>query len=89
MIKPFISLNVTASYNLVYNASLMVDEGVGYALCLDKLINVSGNSNLCFKPLYPQLEEEMHFVWKRYQVLSKSAEKFLERFSEEMKQFNQ
>jgi len=89
MIKPFANLNVTASYNLVYNASLMVDEGMGYALCLDKLINVSGNSNLCFRPLYPQLEAEMHFVWKRYQVLSKSAEKFLECFSEELKQFTQ
>lgn len=89
MIKPFAKLNVAASYNLVYNASLMVDEGMGYALCLDKLINVSGNSNLCFRPLYPKLEAEMHFVWKRYQVLSKAAEKFLEYFSEELKQFHQ
>lgn len=89
MIKPFAGLNVAASYNLVYNASLMVDEGMGFALCLDKLINVSGNSNLCFRPLYPKLEAEMHFVWKRYQVLSKAAEKFLEYFSEELKQFHQ
>ncbi|MCM1008440.1 MAG: LysR family transcriptional regulator [Ruminococcus flavefaciens] len=89
MIKPFAKLNVAASYNLVYNASLMVDEGMGYALCLDKLINVSGNSNLCFRPLYPKLEAEMNFVWKRYQVLSKAAEKFLEYFSEELKQFHQ
>lgn len=89
IIKPFVRLNVAASYNLVYNASLMVDEGMGYALCLDKLINVSGESNLCFRPLYPRLEAEMHFVWKRYQVLSKPAEKFLEYFTQELKQFNQ
>ena len=63
--RPFKSLNVTASYNLVYNASIMVEEKMDYALCLDKLINVSGKSNLCFRPLYPQLEAEMHFVWKR------------------------
>lgn len=89
MIKPFANLNVAASYNLVYNASLMVDEGMGYALCLDKLINVSGDSNLCFRPLYPGLEAEMNFVWKRYQVLSKAAKKFLEYFSEELKQSDQ
>lgn len=89
MIKPFAKLNVAASYNLVYNASLMVDEGMGYALCLDKLINVSGSSNLCFRPLYPRLEAEMNFVWKRYQILSKAAEKFFEYFSEELKQFHQ
>ncbi len=89
IVKTFANLNVTASYNLVYNASLMVDEGMGYALCLDKLINVSGDSNLCFRPLYPKLEAEMYFVWKRYQILSKAARKFLEYFSEEIKQFNQ
>lgn len=89
IIKPFAKLNVAASYNLVYNASLMVDEGMGYALCLDKLINVSGDSNLCFRPLSPRLEAEMHFVWKRYQVLSKAAEKFLDYFSEELRQSHQ
>lgn len=39
-------LNVVATYNLVFNASLMVAEGLGYAICFDKLINVSGDSNL-------------------------------------------
>lgn len=85
--RPFKSLDVTATYNLVYNASLMVDEGMGYALCLDKLINVSGKSNLCFRPLFPHLEAEMHFVWKRFQILSKGAEKFLEYFTEELKKY--
>lgn len=75
-------LNFTASYNLVYNASLMVDEGLGYALCLDKIINVTGKSNLCFKPLYPRLEVGMKIVWKKYQVFSKASEKFLEKLKE-------
>ena len=43
-------LNIVATYNLVFNASLLVDEGLGYALCYDKLINTTG-SNLCFRPL--------------------------------------
>ncbi|MCM1529743.1 MAG: LysR family transcriptional regulator [Alistipes sp.] len=89
MKKPFSKLNVSVSYNLVYNASLMVDEGLGYALCLDKLINVSGDSALCFRPLSPSLEAEMHFVWKRHQILSKAAEKFLDYFSEELRQSHQ
>ena len=28
----------------------MVEEGVCYALCLDKLINTKGDSSLCFRP---------------------------------------
>jgi DNA-binding transcriptional LysR family regulator len=69
--------NIVATYNLVYNASLMVDEGMGYALCLDKIINTSGDSNLCFRPLEPKLELEMNLVWKKYQLLTKAAEKFI------------
>jgi DNA-binding transcriptional LysR family regulator len=70
--------NIVATYNLVYNASLMVDEGMGYAICLDKIINTSGDSNLCFRPLEPRLELEMNLVWKKYQILTKAADKFLD-----------
>lgn len=66
-------LNVVASYNLVFNASLLVDEGLGYAICFDRLINVTGDSNLCFRPLFPKMEAEASIIWKRYQVFSKAA----------------
>lgn len=56
----------------------MVDEGFGYALCLDKLLNTSGDSRLCFRPLSPRYEAKLDLVWKKYQVFSKAAEKFLE-----------
>lgn len=71
------SLNVVATYNLLFNASVLVEEGVGYAVGLDKIINTSGDSNLCFRPLAPALEMEMSIIWKKYQVFSKPAEKFL------------
>ena len=71
------SLNVVATYSLLYNASLMVEEGMGYALCLDKIINTTGDSRLCFRPFSPTLALGMYLVWKRYQVFSKAAEKFL------------
>lgn len=70
-------LNIVATYNLLFNGSLMVDEGMGYAICLDKIINVTGNSNLCFRPLSPKIKESMHVVWKKYQVFTKAAEKYL------------
>lgn len=70
-------LNIAATYNLIYNASLLVDEGLGYAIGFDKIINTTGNSNLCFRPLNPRLEDEMSIIWKRYQVFSKPAERFI------------
>lgn len=70
-------LHTVATYNLIYNASLMVDEGMGYAFTLDKLVNTTG-SNLCFRPLKPRLELGMYLVWKKSQIFSRAAELFLE-----------
>ena len=70
-------LHIVATYNLLFNASLLVDEGLGYALCYDKLINTQG-SNLCFRPFSPQLEAPGFIVWKKYQMFSKAANTFLQ-----------
>ncbi|WP_392551302.1 LysR family transcriptional regulator [Orbus wheelerorum] len=75
-------LNVIATYNLIYNASLMVEKNIGYALSLDKLINTTGDSLLCFKPLSPPLTVDINLVCKRYQVFSKAAELFLQRIKQ-------
>ena len=71
-------LNIVATYNLIFNAALMVEEGFGNALCLDKLINTSGNSQLHFIPMEPKVDVHLDLAWKKYQVLSKAAEVFLE-----------
>ena len=73
----FGQLHIVATYNLVFNASLMVEEGFGYAFCLDQLVNTSGDSRLCFRPFSPRMEASLSLVWKKYAVLSKAAEKFL------------
>lgn len=75
-------LNIIATYNLLFNASLLVEEGIGYAVGLDKIINLSENSLLCFRPLTPKVEAELHIIWKKYQIFSKAAEKFMEKLSE-------
>lgn len=80
--EEFEKLNITATYNLVYNAAIMVDAGMGYAVTLDKLVNTTGNSNLCFKPLSPKLESGLDIVWKKYQVFSPAAKLFLDRLKE-------
>ena len=74
-------LNIVATGNLLYNMSLLVEAGVGYAVCLDRIIRTNG-SNLCFRPLYPKLESHLDIAWKRYQVFSKPAEIFLKRLKE-------
>lgn len=77
-------LNVAATYNLIFNASLLVEEGLGYAIGFDKIINTTGTSSLCFRPLVPKLEEEISIIWKKYQMFSKPAEKFIEILKESL-----
>lgn len=77
-------LNVVATYDLVYNAAQFVKKGFGYVIALDKLINTTGNSNLCFKPLFPTLEAELCIVWKKYQVLSRASNTFLQQLQQEL-----
>lgn len=72
------ALHVVATYNLAYNAGILVREGVGYALTFDKLADTSAESELTFRPLEPILETKMYMVWKKYQVFSPASEKFLQ-----------
>lgn len=70
-------VNVVMTYNLIYNAALMVEEGIGYALCLDRLVNTTGDSALCFRPLKPRLEAHLDIVWKKHPAFSRASEIFL------------
>ena len=76
--------HIVAEYNLIYNASVMVSEGIGSAIALDKLINVSGDSKLCFRPFEPPMEAICYFIWKRYPVFTKTASVFLEQFKKDI-----
>ncbi|MDE7333335.1 MAG: LysR family transcriptional regulator [Lachnospiraceae bacterium] len=84
MQKEISELEIVATYNLLFNASLMVEEGLGYAIGFDKIINTSGNSNLCFRPLTPRREAGMSIIWKKYQIFSKASEKFMQKMKEQM-----
>lgn len=76
------SLNIVATYNLIYNASLLVEDGLGYAICFDRLINTTGDSTLCVRPLVPQIRNAGNLIWKKYQVFSPAVQLFIDRVRE-------
>lgn len=82
--EKFDYLNIAATYNLVYNAAIMVDNGIGYAITLDKLVNITNNTNVCFRPLSPKLESGLDIVWKKNQVFSPAAKLFLQKLKEKL-----
>lgn len=77
-------LNIVATYDLLYNAAQFAKRCLGYVIALDKIINTSGDSNLCFRPLSPALEAELFFVWKKYQMHSRAASAFLNQLQSEI-----
>ena len=76
--------NIRATYSLLYNASLLVREGMGYAVGLDRIINTTGESELCFRPLDPPLESTLAVAWKKNQIFSRPAQKFLQMLRDEL-----
>lgn len=81
----FEKLNIVGTYNLIYNASIMTEDKIGYAMGLDRLINTMDNSKICFRPLSPKLEVNINIVWKKNQIFSKPAKIFFEELN---KKFN-
>ena len=88
------NLNVVATYNLLYNASILVSKGLGYALSLDGLVTSETYENslvssvggarsdmldITFRPLSPDLKANIFIAWKRYQSFSPAAGIFLEK----------
>ena len=66
---------VVATYSLLFNAAILVEEGLGYALCIDGLIE---NERLCFKPLEQNNTAQLVFAWRRTSMLSQASKCFLE-----------
>ena len=75
----FETLNIVATYNLIYNAALLVKSGIGYAVALDRLADTSSESELCFRPFEPKVEAKLNIVWNKSAVRSAAANLFLQK----------
>jgi len=74
-------IKVAGTYNLIFNAALLVAAGTGCALGLAGLIHATDTGDLSFRPLEPKLEVGLDIVWKKNRIFAEAAEKFLERLS--------
>ena len=78
-------IKVVATYDLIYNASLFVKEGMGIALAFEGIVDISEESDLCFRRLYPQLDTEMYIIWKRHAHLSEASQLLLDELKAKFK----
>ena len=82
--EDFDKLDIVTTFNLVYNAAIMVEAGVGYAITIDKIANTTESSSLCFRPLEPQLDSGLNIIWKKDQVFSAAAALFFKKLREHL-----
>ena len=75
---PMSRLHIAATYTLLFNGSLMVRSGLGYALCFDHIAPSGKDSPFAFRPITSPLS----LVWKKHQILSAPAEAFLAKIRE-------
>lgn len=61
---PMSRLHIAATYTLLFNGSLMVRSGLGYALCFDHIAPSGKDSPFAFRPLSPLLTSPLSLVWK-------------------------
>lgn len=76
-------LTLEGSFRLSYNASVFTREGLGYLLTFEHLVNTSSESGLVFRPLYPELTTDMFIIWKKHQVFTPIAERFINELQKE------
>ena len=76
-------LNVVCYYNLLFNAAVMVEQGMGIAFCLDHLAETTEHTGLTFRPVYPPMVNRLRLAWKKYQIFSPASELFLRRMKQQ------
>lgn len=68
---------IAATYNLLFNASLLVREGLGCALGINRIVCADESNDLQFLPLSPPVESHLDVVRKKSRLLSPAADCFL------------
>lgn len=72
-------INIIGTCNLSFNGSLLVRNGAALLFTLDKIANVSKESELTFRPLEPSITQSITVIWKKGINPSPVAQLFLER----------
>jgi len=74
----FDQFNFIGTYNLFFNAGLLVKTGACMALTYENLADTSNDSELTFRPLEPELTDPNTLIWSKNRNLPEVDKLFLE-----------
>lgn len=69
-------LNVFARHNLLNNAALLAEAGLGYVVCVGGSFEIRGGELLRFVPLSPEQTTGHVLAWKKNRVFHSAANRF-------------
>ena len=72
-------LNVVCTYNLAYNAAVMVASGLGAAVCIDGLVPSAHAECIVFRPFAPAVSSDAYLAWRKDIPLSPAAAALVDR----------
>ena len=76
-------LNIPAYYNILSNAALLVEAGMGCAVCLDGALAIHADQNLCFRQIIPAQITRSVILWKKNHLFSQAASLFVQTIQEQ------
>lgn len=71
-------LQIFATYNLIYNAAALVQQQLGYAICVESVKEIRGIENTCFRPFSPLYTSSCLFIWKNAKVFTPTIARFIQ-----------
>lgn len=75
-------LRVIATSNFSTNAAIMVENGMGYSICISGAVPFMDKNILIEKPLNPPLTSTSVIAWKRHPMQNIATAKFIEHIKE-------
>ncbi|AUI72331.1 LysR family transcriptional regulator [Companilactobacillus alimentarius] len=82
----FDQLNFVGTYNLIFNAGLLVETGACIALTYEDLVDTTSNKGLVFRPLAPELTDPNTVIWSKNRTLPTAAKLFLDTLQKNIKE---
>ncbi|MDQ8736871.1 LysR family transcriptional regulator [Paenibacillus sp. LHD-38] len=71
-------LQIVATHNLLTNASLLVEEKLGYAISVEGAHEIRGSKNTCFIPFSPVRTTGHVLAWKKTQIFNSATQLFIQ-----------
>lgn len=75
--ESFAKYTIPVTYNLAYNAALLVSQGAGVAQTIEGAVSLYRNPDILFKPFYPTFEITSCMVWKKNQPQPPAVASFI------------